>query len=212
MSKKNKKPELKKEPKKETPETQESKLAKKIIDLETLLNNKDKEISDQKAKVEALKKELELMANEYKNLISQAEDKANALIKKRIDENDLKLKANLEEAKKYAIEDKAIELIDIVSKFSAAVNHPVQDPKIANWLQGFKMFNTMFNTLLEDLNIKQIHVEIGQEFDPNVMQCFEETVKDPSKKDNTIVQILEPGYKLYDHILKPVLVKVVKNN
>ncbi len=212
MSKKNKKADLKKEPKKETPETQESKLAKRIIDLETLLNSKDKEISDQKAKVEALKKELELMANEYKNLISQAENKANALIKKRMDENDLKLKANLEEAKKYAIEDKAIELIDIVSKFSAAVNHPVQDPKIANWLQGFKMFNTMFNTLLEDLNIKQIKVEIGQDFDPNVMQCFEETVKDPSKKDNTIVQILEPGYKLYDHILKPVLVKVVKNN
>lgn len=211
MSKKNKKVETKKEPKKEKVESQESKLAKKIIDLETLLNNKDKEINEQKAKVEALKKELELMANEYKNLISQAEDKANALIKKRMDENDLKFKANLEEAKKYAIEDKAIELIDIISKFSVAVNHPVDDPKIANWLQGFKMYLTMFNNLLKDLHIEIIVVNVGQEFDPAIMQCFE-TVRDESKPNNTVVEILEPGYKLYSHILKPILVKVVKNN
>lgn len=211
MSRKNKKVEAKKEPKKEKAESQESKLAKKIIDLEALLNNKDNEINELKAKVEALKKELELTANEYKNLISQAEDKANALIKKRIDENDLKLKTNLEEAKKYAIEDKAIDLIEIISKFSVAVNHPVDDPKIVNWLQGFKMYLTMFNNLLKDLHIEQIVVDVGQEFDPAIMQCFE-TVKDESKPNNTVIEILEPGYKLYSHMLKPILVKIVKNN
>lgn len=213
MSKQNKNSEPKKEPKKEkeTPETKESKLAKKIIDLEVELGNKNKELQEANSKVNLLKSELEKMAEEYKNLISQAEVKANELIKKKMDENDNKFKANLAEAKKYAIEDKAIELIDIISKFSMAVNHPSDDPKIANWLNGFKMYLTMFNNLLNDLNIKQIEVKVGQEFDANVMECFE-TVVDQTKPNNTIITILEPGYKLYDHILKPVLVRVVKNN
>lgn len=213
MSKQNKKVEPKKEPKKEKAqeETQESKLAKKIIDLEVEISNKNKELEDANSKINLLKSELEKMAEEYKSLISQAEIKANEIIKKKIDENDNKFKTNLAEAKKYAIEDQAIELIDIVSKFSVAVNHPIEDPKIANWLNGFKMYLTMFNNLLNDLNIKQISVQIGQEFDANVMECFE-TVVDQSKPNNSVISIIEPGYKLHDHILKPCLVRVVKNN
>lgn len=209
MSKKDKKiQQPKKEPKKES---QESILAKKIIDLEVAIANKEKEISAGNEKIEYLKNQLQLAANEYKDLISQVEAKANALIKEKIDENEKKFKANLEEAKKYAIEDKALDLIDIISKFSMAVNHKVDDPKIANWLQGFKMYLTMFNSLLKDWHVEQIVVDIGQEFDPAIMQCFE-TVKDESKPNNTVIEILEPGYKLYNHMLKPILVKVVKNN
>lgn len=212
MSKKDKKIEQpKKEPKKETQESQESILAKKIIDLEVAIAAKEKEITERDQKIEYFKNQLQTAANEYKDLISQVEAKANALIKEKIDENEKKFKSNLEEAKKYAIEDKALDLIDIISKFSVAVNHPVDDPKIANWLQGFKMYLTMFNSLLKDLHVEQIVVNVGQEFDPAIMQCFE-TVKDESKPNNTVIEILEPGYKLYNHMLKPILVKVVKNN
>ncbi|MCQ2956963.1 MAG: nucleotide exchange factor GrpE [Mycoplasmoidaceae bacterium] len=73
------------------------------------------------------------------------------------------------------------------------------------------MYVTKFNNLLADLNIQEITVQVGQEFDPKIMEPFE-TVKDPSKPDNSVATILKPGYKLYDHILKPVLVKVIKNN
>ncbi len=73
------------------------------------------------------------------------------------------------------------------------------------------MYLTMFNNLLSDLHIEQIKTEVGQEFDPKIMECFE-TLKDESKPNNTVAMILEPGYKLYDHILKPTLVKVIKNN
>lgn len=202
----------KKEPKKESQETQESKLAKQIIDLQNTLQTKEKDMKTLHAKIDELKQILIAKDEEYKSLMNKAAEQANALVKMNYDETEKKFKKDLAEAKKYAIEEKALELIDIVSKFSTAVNHPVSDPKIANWLQGFKMFNTMLNSLLNDLGIEQIEAKIGQEFNPNFMQCFEETIKDPSKPNNTIVQILEPGYKLYDHILKPVLVKVVKNN
>lgn len=215
MSKKDKNLDPKKEPKKETKEqveeNQESKLAKQIIDLQTAMEAKNKELAEKDKTIELLKSDLTAMAHEYKNQLILKMDEANKLIKIKQEQNDNKFKTELAEAKKYAIKDQAIELIDIVAEFSAAVNHPVSDPKIANWLTGFKMYLTKFNNLLADLNIQEIKVSIGQEFDPTIMEPFE-TVKDPSKKDNTVAVILKPGYKLYDHILRPVLVKVIKNN
>ncbi|MCQ2956964.1 MAG: hypothetical protein MJ233_03910 [Mycoplasmoidaceae bacterium] len=136
MSKKDKHFDPKKEPKKEKEpvqeESQESKLAKKIIDLEAMIAAKDKEIENRNKVIDAMKHDLNAMAQEYKNQIILKMDEANRLIKIKQDENDQKYKKELAEAKKYAIENQAIELIDIVAEFSAMVNHPVNDPKIAN--------------------------------------------------------------------------------
>ncbi len=214
MSKKDKKLEPKKEPKKENApvqeESQESKLAKQIIDLQASIEQKNKDLEAARVAIDQARKKEIAMGEAYKDLLAQAEKKANELIKNKIDENDAKFKRELTEAKKYAIKDAALDLIDIIAEFSAAINHPVTDPKIANWLSGFKMYLTKFNNLLNDLHIQQIVVNEGQEFDPNIMEPFE-TVADATKPDNTVVTILKPGYKLYDHILKPVLVKVIKN-
>jgi len=193
-------------------ETQESKMAKKIIDLETALNLKDKDIKDRDEIINKLRENAKALAEEYKNLALDLQDKANEYIAKKVEENEAKFKRDLDYAKKYAIKDQALELIDIISKFEQAVNFTPKDPNIANWLMGFKMYLTMFNNLLSDLHIERIVPVVGGEFDPNFMECFPETVKDPSKKDNTICEVIHTGYKLHDQLLKPALVKVIKNN
>jgi len=208
------KPEVKEENNKPKPEeeTQESKMAKKIIDLETALNLKDKEIKDRDAIIQKFKDEKQAFEEEYKALALDLQNKANDFINKKLQEGEVKFKKDVEFAKKYAIKDQALELIDIISKFEQAVNFKPADPNIANWLKGFQMYLTMFNNLLNDLHIERIVPVVGQEFDPNFMECFPETIKDHTKKDNTIYEIIHTGYKLYDQLLKPALVKVVKNN
>lgn len=154
MSKKDKNLEPKKEPKKENDkvqeESQESKLAKKIIDLETLVNNKNKELEDKNKIIEALKNDLTTMANEYKNQLLLRMDEANKLVKIKMDENDAKFKASLAEAKKYAIKDQALDLIDVINQFEIACNYKLTDEKLINYQKGFKMFLTKFYKLMED--------------------------------------------------------------
>lgn len=212
MGKKDKNLEPKKEPKKEIKEeSQESKLAKKIIDLETLVSTKDKALAEKDKTIESLKNELMAMAQEYKNQILLKMDEANKLIKLKQDEYDAKFRTNLADAKKYAIKDQALDLIDVINQFEIACNYKLTDEKLINYQKGFKMFLSKFYKLLEDWHITQIQPQVGQEFQPAVMECFE-TVSDPSKTNNTICEVIHNGYKLYDHILKPALVKVIKNN
>lgn len=216
MSKKDKNLEAKKEPKKENTqqaqeETQESKLAKQVIDLQTSLATKNKEIEDREKIIEQLKNDLHAMAQEYKNQLILKMDEANKLIKIKQDENDAKFKANLADAKKYAIKDQALDLIDVINQFEIACNYKLTDEKLINYQKGFKMFLSKFYKLLEDWHITQIKPEIDKPFEPAIMECFE-TVKDPNKPNNMVCEVIHTGYKLYDHILKPALVKVIKNN
>lgn len=215
MSKKDKKLEPKKEPKKEIKqeqeESQESKLAKQVIDLQNTLESKNKEIAERDKLIEHFKHDLNAMAMEYKNQMILKMDEANKLIKIKQDENDAKFKANLAEAKKYAIKDQALDLIDVINQFEIACNYKLTDEKLINYQKGFKMFLSKFDKLLEDWHITKIVPEVGKEFEPAIMECFE-TVQDPSKTNNTVCEVIHTGFKLYDHILKPALVKVIKNN
>jgi len=195
-----------------SPETKESIMAKQIIDLQTANEEQKKQIAERDEAIKQAHKQLEDYANQYKELIAQAEAKANALIQKNFDQNKEAAKAELVEAKKYAIEDHALELIATINDLERACNFPTDDPKIKNFLVGFKMILTKFNNLLSEMHIEIINPNVGDKFDPATMECFTETVNDPSKQNDTIVSVLEKGYKLYKHILKPALVKVIKNN
>ena len=67
----------------------------------------------------------------------------------------------------------------------------------------------MFDSLL-DKNSLEVIDPIGEKFDPNLHQAIK-TVKNDSKENNTIDEVLQKGYKLVDRVIKPALVVVIKN-
>lgn len=218
--KNNKKNEEKAEVSKEKTEQEIQDDAKRIADMEAkiiALENENKTYKEaaEKLVAECNKKLAQMDASyqdAYKGQMLLKEKQAQEQIKAKLAELEAKAKEELAIAKKYAIKDQALDLINIITQFDKACNYPLSDPKLANYQRGFQIFLTQFNNLLSDLHIEKIVPEIGKEFDANTMQCFEETIKDPSKPDGTIVEVIYPGYKLHDRLLQPALVKVVKNN
>ena len=67
----------------------------------------------------------------------------------------------------------------------------------------------MFDSLLEK-NSLQVIDPVDEKFDPNLHQAIK-TVKNDSKENNSIDEVLQKGYKLVDRVIKPALVVVIKN-
>ena len=67
----------------------------------------------------------------------------------------------------------------------------------------------MFDSLLEK-NSLQVIDPVDEKFDPNLHQAIK-TVKNDSKENNAIDEVLQKGYKLVDRVIKPALVVVIKN-
>ena len=186
-------------------------LTKKYEQMQKEMFEKQAIILQQNENLEKLKKEMNLHNEQFKDLITKKTKEANDLLTKKMKELEIKSKNELEHAKKYAIKNQALELINIINQMEIACNFKLNDEKLINYQNGFKLILTMFINLLAKLNIAQIKPIIGQEFDAKTMECAETvSFAEPTKKDNTIAEVVNNGYKLYDYILKPALVKVYK--
>ena len=186
-------------------------LTKKYEQMQKEMFEKQAIILQQNENLEKLKKEMNLHNEQFKDLITKKTKEANDLLTKKMKELEIKSKNELEHAKKYAIKNQALELINIINQMEIACNFKLNDEKLINYQKGFKLILTMFINLLAKLNIAQIKPIIGQEFDAKTMECAETvSFSEPTKKDNTIAEVVNNGYKLYDYILKPALVKVYK--
>jgi molecular chaperone GrpE len=178
------------------------KLKKQVEELNASLISKDKNIED-------LTKQIAILNDEYVKKIQSKANEANALLKQKIDELTFKSQQELATYKKYAIEKQAIQLIEIINQFDLALSYPQTDPKIINFQNGFKMFLSMFKTLLNDFGINEIIINKGDDFNPEYMECIE-FIDDANVGNNKIVKVLTKGYKLHDRIIKVATVVVNK--
>jgi len=93
-------------------------------------------------------------------------------------------------------------MIDVVDDFYLAQNH-LQD-------QGLQIAIDKFVNILKSEGLEEIDVD-NREFDPQVMDCVEVA----EGKQNFVVAVKKRGYKLNDHVVRPVQVvvgKEVKNS
>lgn len=193
-------------------------------------SNKSKLIEEHKLEIDQLKKELDETNNKLENYIERIKELeqekiatadffklelikksklAQEEVNKKIDEITQKLNQELKHSKKYAIEGQAIDLISIISQFESVISIEVDDPSVKNYLVGFKMFLNMFNNLLADMNISEIKIKIGDNFDEKTMEAV--SINSEADIDsNCVTRVSKKGYKLHDKVIQFAKVEVRK--
>ncbi len=73
---------------------------------------------------------------------------------------------------------------------------------------GFDAIVKQIISAFTTLGVTKIQVQIGDMFDPELHEALGRSVVDDDKKDNTIVAVLEAGWKLHDAVIQPAKVSV----
>jgi len=81
---------------------------------------------------------------------------------------------------------------------------------IKNLVEGLKMVQKEFNTVLEKNGVKKID-SINKKFDHNYHQAMMEIEKE-DVAEGTVVQEIQPGYTMNDRLLRPAMVAVSKKS
>lgn len=158
--------------------------------------NKDLDNEKQADNYELLTEEVKRLNNLYLRTLADAEN-----YKKRIDEEKFR-------DRKYAAQNVLEQLVNIIDIFDKAVNVKTEDPKINNYLIGFKMINNNLQELLKNEGVKKIEV-IGRPFDPKMHHAMD-TQCDVTKEDGIILEETQTGYLFKDRVLRPSIVIVNK--
>ncbi len=114
--------------------------------------------------------------------------------------------ADIANAHKYAIEKFSIELLAVMDSLDAAM--VVENITLENFRNGVELTHKQLTSVFEKFNIKAIS-PVGEKFDPHQHQAM--CMVESELPANTVTQVMQRGYLLFDRVIRPAMVAVSKN-
>ncbi|MFD1736626.1 nucleotide exchange factor GrpE [Bacillus salitolerans] len=149
---------------------------------------------------DALKKVSELEA--------AIEEKENKILRLQADFDNYRRRVRLDQeaASKYRAQNLVSDILPALDNFERALKVDTEDEKMKSLLQGMEM---VYRQLVEAVKNEGVEVieAVGQVFDPHLHQAVMQ-VEDSNFEPNTVVEEFQKGYKLYDRVIRPSMVKV----
>ena len=164
------------------------------------------------------KKDLEKKVQELAGIIDEVEDEKleveNKLKKALADyinlEEQINKRAEMKvEQEKLIMARNLVEILDDFYYALEAGKNLEMDEATRSWMEGINSTIEKLRGILEKFGIKMMDIEKGMKFDSSKCEALGTTKEG---KDNTIQEIVQPGYTMGDHIVRPARVIICKNN
>ena len=172
---------------------------------EELDQNEDQDLSKENANDE--NQETDAQSND---LLEQIEDLKNQVLYAKAEAENIRRRSyeEADKTRKFAIEGFSQELLSVKDSLEASLGSDNVDNKIL--IDGVELTLKQLNAVFEKFNIVEIN-PIGEKFDPNEHQAMS-MIESKEQESNTVLSVLQKGYKLNDRVIRPAMVSVVKNN
>ncbi len=172
---------------------------------EELDQNEDQDISKENAN-----KESQEIDTQSDDLLEQIEDLKNQVLYAKAEAENIRRRSyeEADKTRKFAIEGFSQELLSVKDSLEASLGSDNVDNKIL--IDGVELTLKQLNAVFEKFNIVEVN-PIGEKFDPNEHQAMS-MVESKEQESNTVLSVLQKGYKLNDRVIRPAMVSVVKNN
>jgi len=111
----------------------------------------------------------------------------------------------LEEIARYGSEDLIKDLIGVIDNFDLGLRTMEKSGPVE---RGIYLIRTQIEDILKKRGITKVEIKPGDEFDPMIAEAMTEV---PSERPpGTIVEEVEPGYRLHEKVLRPARVILSK--
>ncbi|MGD1034678.1 MAG: nucleotide exchange factor GrpE [Candidatus Dormibacteria bacterium] len=107
---------------------------------------------------------------------------------------------------RYASEDAALAMLPVLDNLRRAIGHAGADGSAQQLQDGLRMVVAQFEQALVAVGVEPVET-VGSPFDPAVHQAIGGEESDAVSED-TVIEELQPGYRLHDRLLRPALVRV----
>ncbi|HVS05510.1 MAG TPA: nucleotide exchange factor GrpE [Candidatus Dormibacteraeota bacterium] len=114
-------------------------------------------------------------------------------------------RVELADRTQYANEELLRKLLPILDNLRRALDHAPEGSD-RNWFDGLRMVVRQFEDTLQAQGVSPIPA-VGEKFDPSKHEAIAREETD-EHEEGTIVEEMQPGYRLHERVLRPTLVKV----
>ena len=146
------------------------------------------------------------------DLLAENEKLNDLLLRSRaeLDNFQKRTEKQLVQAQLYSTEKLSSELLIIMDRLEAAEKAATsQSLKIDDLIKGNKLLLKTAKEVFEKLNLEEIN-PLNEKFDPDFHQAM--ATREDDLAENTVLEVMQKGYKLNSKLLRPALVIVSKKN
>lgn len=160
--------------------------------------------------------------DELREALRQAEERAHAaeekakehwerLLRTEAEKENVRKRAerDSDSARRHAVENFANELLAVRDSLELGLEATRQeDADIEKIREGTELTYRMLTQVMEKFNIEEIN-PVGEKFNPDLHQAMSmQEVED--HQSNTVISVMQKGYRLNERLLRPALVMVAK--
>ncbi|MCT6822463.1 MAG: nucleotide exchange factor GrpE [Apilactobacillus sp.] len=181
-------------------------------DLKEATDKKEKVANDKGTKKEKAKKDAKNPLEEkVKELQAQVDDFSDKYLRAEAEMQNMQTRFKRERADiyKYDGQKLATSVLPVMDNLDRALQVEVSDENGKQLKQGVELVLKHFNKALSENGIEEIDV-LNKKFDPNECQAVQTVPADDEHPADTVVEILQKGYKLADRVIRPCMVVVAQ--
>ncbi len=112
------------------------------------------------------------------------------------------------EAYQRAAGDILTRYLGVLDDLERALKDRPQEGETAAWAEGIEMIYRKMKSILEAEGVEPIQAA-GERFDPNFHEAISHE-DDNESPSGHVIEVVQPGYRLGDRVLRPAMVRVAK--
>jgi molecular chaperone GrpE len=114
----------------------------------------------------------------------------------------------VKELKGYVLESFIEELFPVLDSFDMAMkNKETWESVNENWRKGIEYIYIQLTSILSNNQVEVVG-NVGEKFNPDLYVAIEEVETDDEKKDGTVSEVVQKGYKGMKGVIRPAKVKI----
>jgi molecular chaperone GrpE len=155
--------------------------------------------------------EYDALEKELESLQAQVEEQQDGWLRTRADFDNYKKRVQRDAARSY--QDAMASIIKtylaVADDLERALKNKPEGKQVAGWVDGIELIYQKLLTQMKNQGVEQIDVNPGDTFDPNFHEAI--TQEDhPTYSEGQIIDIIQPGYRITDRIIRPAMVRVAR--
>lgn len=151
----------------------------------------------------------EELMQQLETLQGKADGYLNDLLRARAEAENLRKRTarEVENAHKFGQERFINEMLPVKDSMELGLSAAQNATEIATLREGMELTIKAFKQALEKLGVREVNPE-GEKFNPDLHQAI--SMQEGEAEPNTVLTVVQKGYRLHDRLIRPALVIVAK--
>lgn len=90
-----------------------------------------------------------------------------------------------------------------------ALKNKPEGQEVKSWVNGIELILQKLTNQMKGLGVERLDIHPGDEFDPNIHEAITQE-ENPDFEEGQIIEVVQPGYRISDRIIRPAMVRVAQ--